>query len=97
MLIISCSENNQLRQENAIKNLAQTYSDTLLNKIEKLKIIDNAYNSISSLQNDSLKNELLLDISYQYLKIDDSLKFLQPSLLHFSFQLNMNLCDFLRF
>ncbi|MDX1718871.1 MAG: sensor histidine kinase [Salegentibacter mishustinae] len=79
LTVISCSENTHLKQENTIESLAQTYSDTSISKIEKLKIIDSAYNSISRVKNDSIKKELLLEISYQYLKIDDSLKFLRSN------------------
>lgn len=79
LIVISCSENRHLKQENTIESLSKTFSDTSLNKVEKLKIIDSAYNSLSSLKNDSIKKELLLEISYQYLKIDDSLKFLRSN------------------
>ncbi|MBZ9632482.1 tetratricopeptide repeat protein [Salegentibacter sp. LM13S] len=74
--LTSCKDNNQVRHKNSKPTLDEIFSDTTLNKTQKKQILDSAYSSISTIQNDSLKNDNLLEISYQYLMIKDSVKFL---------------------
>ncbi|MDR5591097.1 tetratricopeptide repeat-containing sensor histidine kinase [Christiangramia sp. SM2212] len=54
-------------------------SDSTLNKIARKNILDSAFRKTDTLQNDSLKNELLLEISYQYLILGDSISFLNAN------------------
>ncbi|MBZ9629739.1 tetratricopeptide repeat protein [Salegentibacter sp. LM13S] len=78
--LASCKNNNQVDHKNSKPSLDEIFSDTTLNKTQKKHFLDSAYASISTIENDSLKNENLLEISYQYLKIRDSLKFLHSNL-----------------
>ncbi|WP_156101192.1 sensor histidine kinase [Salegentibacter sp. Hel_I_6] len=73
--LASCKDNNQVDHKNSKPSLDEIFSDTTLNKTQKKQFLDSAYASIFTIQNDSLKNENLLEISYQYLKINDSLNF----------------------
>lgn len=79
VLFISCDRSKGYRTENASENLVHKLSDSTLNRIAKKNILDSAYLKTVSLQNDSLKNELLLEISYQYLKTGDSISFLNAN------------------
>jgi signal transduction histidine kinase len=93
ILFISCNHGNGRKGENASQNLVQNLSDSTLNSIMKKNILDSAYRKTITLQNDSLKNELLLEISYQYLKLGDSSAFLDANKLarDFSFQIKDSL------
>lgn len=73
ILILGCVNNN-----NSISTVPNKQGS--LNKLKE-KLIDTSYNydsikiNILNLKNDSLKNQLIFDISYHYLQNNDSLKF----------------------
>lgn len=79
ILFISCDRSRNIKNESASQNLVKKLSDSTLNKAIRNNILDSTYNNTLALQNDSLKNELLLEISYQYLKLGDSLAFLNAN------------------
>ncbi len=79
ILFISCNRRNDIKNVSPSENLIQKLSDSTLNRIVKKNILDSVYLKTVTLQNDSLKNELLLEISYQYLKLRDSISFLNAN------------------
>ena len=52
-------------------------SNNNLDRHQKIEILNDAYRTSSKMKSDSLKNSLLVEISYQYLKYEDSLEFLR--------------------
>lgn len=79
ILLTSCNHNYEFKSESAGQSLVHKLSDSTLNSVAKKNILDSAYNYTLTLQNDSLKNEILLEISYQYIKLRDSISFLKAN------------------
>lgn len=79
MILLSCSHGHQSSKEagihQSILNDLQKIASQKLDKKERIAIISKAHQSVSGIRNDSMRNELLLDISYQYYKLNDSLNF----------------------
>lgn len=78
-MFVSCNSRNETDDVSPSENLIQKLSDSTLNEDSKKKILDSVYDNIYGIHNDSLKNELLLEVSYQYLNLDDSLAFLNAN------------------
>lgn len=79
LLLISCNGNlkdNTPAGENILSALKKIKTKNLNNK-EKNEVLDQAYIKASKFQNDSIRNKALLQISYRYLKIEDSIAFKQ--------------------
>lgn len=81
LLFHSCGNNSTPGnpKQNKSISLLQDISGKELTYVEKREILDKAYQTLPPLQDDSLKNNLLLEISYQYLKLKDSIAFLRTN------------------
>lgn len=77
LLFVSCNgslKEDSNKNQNVLSLLKNLNSQNLSN-IEKKEILEQAYLRTSKFQNDSLRNKALLQISYQYLKLEDSIAF----------------------
>lgn len=81
LLFNSCDNNSTPgipKQDQSVSPL-QDFSGKELTYAEKREILDKAYQTLPTLQDDSLKNNMLLEISYQYLRLKDSIAFLRTN------------------
>lgn len=76
--VLFCSCNSNEESQNILLKEPFHLKDGLINikHSNDKKILNKAYQIASKEQDDSLKNKMLLEISYQYLKINDSIFFL---------------------
>tara|TARA_R100000501_G_C2626844_1_gene120626 strand:+ start:316 stop:2319 length:2004 start_codon:yes stop_codon:yes gene_type:complete len=78
---ISCNNNSESETFESNKSLLllQSLSHDSLSLLDKKNILNKISNKTSLIDNDSLKNIIFLEISYQYLKLNDSLNFLKAN------------------
>lgn len=76
LLLNSCvyNEKQEVESAYALKSFADNLSSS-----EKQEILDEAYQKSSNINSDSLREKMLLEISYQFLKLKDSSAFLSSN------------------
>ena len=77
ILFSACSENNLVPEESTQSSLIQRLAENRPDREGKLALIDSVYSEVPNVSNDSIRKELLLELSYQSLKTSDSTTFLR--------------------
>lgn len=77
LLFSSCNSNaiKDAAKEDKTLQFLNDLNNKDLDGAGKRKVLDTAYKAASNIDNDSLRNKALVEISYQYLKLNDSLNF----------------------
>lgn len=77
LLCVSCNGNSAYEISNGGNVISLFEQDFFknLNRAQKIEFLEKAYQNALDKNNDSLKNKMLLEISYQYFELDDSLMF----------------------
>lgn len=76
LILISCnSDSDGEPQPDKSLLFLQNLPNEKLDRSQKLNILDKAFHTASKMNEDSIKNSIFLEISYQYLKLEDSIAF----------------------
>jgi len=74
---LSCGEKNNKNEATTVKQDTLSINKTTVSKANQKTDLDRTYQTAIREDNDSLKGKLLLDLSFRYLKLKDSIMFLR--------------------
>lgn len=80
-ILYSCTKSDISENSNneKAKTLLKDLSNEKWTDAERIKILNKAYQNVPLIEHDSIKNNILLEISYQYLRLNDSTAFLKTN------------------
>ena len=77
LILISCNRDSDgMPKPDQSLLILQDFPNEKLGRSQKLIILDKAFETASKMDEDSIKNGMFLEISYQYLKLEDSMAFI---------------------
>lgn len=80
LILISCiSDSDGKTSPDQFLLILQDLPSEKLDRSQKLIILNKAFKAASKMKEDSIKNKMFLEISYQYLKLEDSMAFIQTN------------------